>query len=194
MEKIAELEALLFYYGEPISIKRIAALLDISEKESSDLVQDLAKNLEESTLRGICLVDKDGMIQLLTKPEGSKIIQKIMKEEFREELSPASLETLSLIAYLGPVTRPTVDFIRGVNSSFTVRNLLLRGLIERETGKGNAYEYKPSIDFLSHLGIKKTTDLPEYDAYRDIFINFEESQKEQEIKSEEIKKEAEKLL
>jgi len=180
MKKIAQLEALLFYYGEPIRFKNIASLLEISEEESKILVKEFQKNLLDDPNRGICLITNEWNVQLLTKPETSPIIQKIMKEEFREELTPAALETLSLIAYLGPVSRPTIDFIRGVNSSFTARNLFLRGLVERDMGKGNAYSYKPSIQFLSHLGITNVEDLPEYKSYSEIFNQFKEHQKEGE--------------
>jgi len=179
MSKLSQFEALLFYYGEPITLKKIASLLEIEEKEVQTLIDEFQKKLSSDSDRGVRLVVHGGMVQLLTKPETGDIIQKIMKDEFREELTPASLETLSLIAYLGPVSRLTIDFIRGVNSSFTVRNLFLRGLIDREIGKGNAYSYKPSIQFLSHLGISSVEDLPEYNSYKNIFKQFEENQQEE---------------
>ena len=103
-----------------------------------------------------------------------RVAQALIQDEFREELSPAGLEVLTLIAYLGPVPRSTVDYIRGVNSSFTLRNLVVRGLVERdpETSRGNLYAYRTTALFLRHLGLARAADLPEYDDYRAKLMTF----------------------
>jgi len=166
--KLAELEAFLFHYGEAAEIKKIAKILKLKEKEAADLVDFLEKNLREAESRGLMILKQNNRIQLVTKPDFEDINKELIKEEFREELSPASLETLSIIAYLGPVSRATVDFVRGVNSSFTMRNLLIRGLIERypDPKRTNVFIYKPSFDLLKHIGISKVEDLPEYEKFQ----------------------------
>ncbi|MDO8557284.1 MAG: SMC-Scp complex subunit ScpB [Candidatus Jorgensenbacteria bacterium] len=192
----AKLEALLFYYGEPIAIERAAKLLGIKEDECKTLAHELGEALKNDLNRGLLLIINGDEIQLATKPEVQEVGKKIITEEFKEELSPASLETLSLIAYLGPITRPSIDFIRGVNSSFTVRNLLIRGLVERQSGKGHAYLYHASSNFLSHLGITAPEELPEREGYQKIFTEFEEAQKKQNMAEqiEPVKKDKEENL
>ncbi|MFH1192771.1 MAG: SMC-Scp complex subunit ScpB [Candidatus Jorgensenbacteria bacterium] len=169
------LEALLFSYGEPMKMDRIAKLLDLKKEECGELVAAWQAALAGDTARGLTLIVHDGAVQLATKPEEKQVGEKLLQEEFREELSPAGLETLSLIAYLGPVPRATVDYIRGVNSSFTVRNLLVRGLVERHAveGKGNAFHYLPSFQFLKHLGLTRIEELPEYERFHSALERIE---------------------
>lgn len=165
----AAVEALLFVYGEPMKIKRIADILKIKE----NAVEEALKELENGYLaenRGLKLVLNDRQAQLATKPDFAVILEDFIKEEFKENLTPASLETLSLIAYLGPISRVQIDYHRGVNSSFILRNLLIRGLIERflDPQKNNAYLYQSSFDLLKYLGISKIEELPEYDKFKTI--------------------------
>jgi segregation and condensation protein B len=108
--------------------------------------------------------------QLTTSPTSSDIISKYLKETLREDLTPASLETLAIISYKGPMTRPEIDNIRGVNSSFIIRNLLIRGLVERDLDvkKANAYVYKISFDLLRKLGLEKIEQLPGFQEYNSL--------------------------
>lgn len=114
--------------------------------------------------RGLRLVEKDGEWQMASAPENSEIVGNLIKSEFEEDLTKASLETLAIVAYKSPVSRAEIDNIRGVNSSFILRNLLIRGLIERIDNPRDArsYLYRPSFDFLKHLGLSKIEDLPNY--------------------------------
>ena len=171
----AELEALLFYYGEALPLSRIAKLLGVTLVECRSLVESWAAMLSENPERGLTLMRDGDTVQLVTKPELKRITQAVIQEEFREELSPAGTETLSLIAYLGPITRPRIDYIRGVNSSFTVRNLLMRGLVDRihSEGKGHLYEYRVSMQFLKHMGLARAEDLPDYGRYHALLKDFE---------------------
>ena len=167
MEITSKLEALLFIYGDPLEIKKAAKILGASPDEIASAVKDLQAALAASD-RGLTLVEHDGSLQLATKPEFGQLLQTVLKAELNEALSPASLETLSIVTYAGPVSRAEIDYIRGVNSSFTVRALLLRGLITRETDpqRANAYLYKPSIDLLHHLGVSRTEELPEFERFK----------------------------
>ncbi len=173
-KKLAELEALLFIYGEPMETKKIAKLLDVKENKAEELINELETKLVDDS-RGLALMKDGTRVQLATKPEFQKIHETLIKEEFREELTPAALETLSVVAYLGPVPRSTIDYVRGVNSSFILRSLLMRGLVERETSeeRKNVYEYWVSLEFLKHLGLNSKEELPEFEKYRNILTSFE---------------------
>jgi segregation and condensation protein B len=173
--KFAEIEALLFFYGEPMALDRIAKLLEVKRDVCRELIDRWSAALSLDAGRGLMLLQNGDTVQLVTKPSLKVIGEKLVKEEFREELTPAGLETLSLIAYLGPITRPRIDYIRGVNSSFIVRNLLMRGLIERTQSaeKGHLFEYRTSVDFLKHMGVSGIRELPEYERYHAMLTEFE---------------------
>ena len=114
--------------------------------------------------RGIVLIEKGNEITLGTAPESSKLIENLQKEELNKELSKASLETLSIIVYKNGVSRAEIDYIRGVNSSFTLRALSIRGLIEKtvDTKDNRRYIYKPSFELMSYMGMKSMEELPDY--------------------------------
>ncbi|MDO8469590.1 MAG: SMC-Scp complex subunit ScpB [bacterium] len=172
----AQLEALLFQYGEPIAVGRAAKLLGIEPSACGTAVDELERALNADLGQGLTilrhgstpLTTGGSSVQLVTKPTCQHIAQALIQDEFRAELSPAGLEVVTLVAYLGPVPRSTVDYIRGVNSSFTLRNLVVRGLVERdpEASRGNLYAYRTTARFLRHLGLARGADLPEYAAYR----------------------------
>jgi len=184
-QKLAELEALLFYHGSPMSRARVASIMGVPREEADELIEAYRSALEGDAARGCVLSVLGDEVQLLTKPSVKAVVERAMKEELREELTPAALETLALIAYLAPVARPTLDYIRGVNSSFIVRNLLMRGLVERDGSKGNAYLYRPTGAFLSHLGISSLDQLPDVERFRSVLRDFETAGAQEEKKTEE---------
>lgn len=175
---LAALEALLFYYGEPLDEKKISKFLEVPEKKCGVLIEALSAKLDADDKSGLTLLKRGNFFQLATKPSLARLGQKLIQEEFKEELTPAAVETLSIIAYLGPIPRSTVDYIRGVNSSFILRSLLMRGLVTRgfQTARKNTFEYQMSFDCLKHLGLNKIEDLPEYEKYKNILNTFEASQ------------------
>ncbi|MEK7546673.1 MAG: SMC-Scp complex subunit ScpB [Patescibacteria group bacterium] len=166
-DKLAELEALLFIHGEPLARKKAWKLLELPEEDFNPLLDEFEKRLAGDG-RGLALVRDDEKIQLATKPQFAKLIEGFVKEELSEDLTPASLEALSIIAYLGPVSRSEVDYRRGVNSSFTVRNLMLRGLVERFSApeRPSSFLYKPTFEFFRHLGVKGKEELPDFEKFR----------------------------
>jgi len=163
----ARLEALLFIYGEEMTYKKIASALNLSVEEVKSGAKELRLALESAD-SGLTLVEHDNSLQIATKAEFGALLDTVLKQELREALSPASLEVLSIVTYAGPISRSEIDYIRGVNSTFSIRSLLLRGLISRETDsqRGNSYIYNPSIELLHHLGITGVGDLPEYQRFR----------------------------
>lgn len=159
------LETILFAYGEPISEEKLAKLTESKKEKVVSALEELARDY---TGRGLVLLKKDGEWCLGTNPENAKFVEDLMKSEFGEELSRAAVETAAIIAYKGPITRADIEYVRGVNSSFTLRNLLVRGLVERIENPKDArsYLYRISFDFLKHLGLTKIEDLPQYEEYR----------------------------
>ena len=184
---LSKLEALLFIYGEPIEVKKLVKILGLKDSDIKDGLILLEEELKKEN-RGLMLVQDKNKVQLATKPEFSKILADISKQEFTEELTPASLETLSIVSYAGPITRADLEFIRGVNSSFTLRALLMRGLVERETDpkRSNAYLYRVSFELLRHLGVSKNEALPEYQKYKSL---VEQLHKDLTVKEQTINKE-----
>ena len=157
----AKIEAILFFKGEPISLKNLATLTGVKESEVKEAITLLENKLVD---RGVKLVFKENEVMLATAPEASELITRITKEELSRDLGRAGLETLSIILYRGPVSRKEIDYIRGVNSAFIVRNLLIRGLVERVTSNKDerVFLYKPTLDLISYLGITRVEDLQEY--------------------------------
>lgn len=171
--KIAKLEALLFVYGEPLAYKKIAKFLDVKADEARELAAALADHLKNREAGLALLVDEE-KVQLVTHADFGSLLEEIIKEEFNEELSPASLETLSIILYAAPVSRAELEYIRGVNSSFTLRSLLLRGLIERspDPHRPNAFVYNPSFEVLKYLGVGRREELPEFEKFKKLMENL----------------------
>lgn len=175
-KNIASLEALLFIYGEPITLEKAARTLQIERNELEMAAKELQNSLASEN-RGLSLVFHGEKIQLATKPEFAKILEGFVKEELSEELTPASLETLSIISYFGPISRNRIEYLRGVNSSFILRSLLLRGLIERisDPDRPQGYVYESSFDLLKHLGLTRKENLPDYEKFHSLLTAFESS-------------------
>ena len=172
----AKLEALLFLYGEPVKLKKLAEVLGVKGGELEDTINSLSLKLDASD-RGLHLVKSDERLQLTTKSSLSLLLSTIAQEELDSGLTPASMETLSIIAYLGPCKRSLVEHIRGVNSSFILRSLLIRGLLLRkhDPNRTSTFVYQVSFDFLRHMGVGHVSELPEYEKYRDFESLFENS-------------------
>ncbi len=170
-----QLEAVLFWKAEPISLKKLADYLHSDEKAVGEGLEVLEKELKE---RGLTLVRTSEDVMLGTAPQVSALIQEISKEELSKDLGKAALETLSIILYQGPISRTDIDYIRGVNSQFIIRNLLIRGLIERidNPQDSRGFLYKATVDLLSHLGLSKLTDLPEYESVRKDIADFKNTE------------------
>ncbi len=177
MDILSQIEAILFIYGEPIEIKKIAEKLNIDIAICKEKIKELESILKNDSKRGLTIIENDEKIQLVTKPELNEIIEKFIKEEYKENLTPVALEVLTIIGYLGPISKITIDQIRGVNSAFILRNLLIRGLIDRKSYK-NTYLYYLSNDILKYLGISRVEELPNYQEYKKLleqYLNNEEN-------------------
>ena len=183
MDLSAKIEAILFWKAEPVSIKRLGSLLN----EKPDAIKVGLSSLGASLrARGLTLVQTDDEVMLGTAKELSSLIEQLTKEELSRDLGKAGLETLSIILYQGPISRADIDYIRGVNSQFILRNLLIRGLVERVDNPKDtrSYLYKTTLQLLSHLGVSKIGDLPEYEKVRSEIEAFK-TQKDTEAQSTE---------
>lgn len=159
-------ETILFAYGDPLSAEKLAKAAKAKKEEVMATLHSLCEEYKE---RGFSLVEKDGEWQLGSNPNNAVYAEDLVKSEFAEELSRAALETLAVVAYKGPLTRADLEFVRGVNSSFTLRNLLMRGLIERIENPKDArsYLYRVSFKFLQHLGLGSGEELPGLKEFKD---------------------------
>jgi segregation and condensation protein B len=173
-KKLAEFEALLFIHGEPISYKKIESVLGLEAGECEKLIAEMKKTLENSG-RGLQLVAGNDKVQLATKPEFNIILENFVREELSEDLTPASLEALAIIAYLAPISRAKIEYLRGVNSLVILRSLMIRGLIERlpDPQHASGYLYQPTFDLMKQLGLQGKEDLPEYAKFQELLKVFE---------------------
>ncbi len=161
------IESILFSVGEPISVEKIADTLNEKQSLVKEAIEQLAKDYQDKG-RGLRIIRKGEKIQLVTAPENSHYIEKMIKDEVQQDLTPAGLETLAIIAYRGPISRAEIEEIRGVNSSYILRNLLIRVLIDRKghPEDSRAYVYEISFNFLRKLGLSSIKELPNYNKFQ----------------------------
>jgi len=162
MELTAQLEGLLFYRSVPVKKAGLSQLLNLTEEQLEVALSDLTTRLETGGTR-LLITDKE--VQLVTAPELDELIESIRRDELNRDIGRAGAETLAIILYREPVSRAEIDLIRGVNSSFILRNLMIRGLINRSMRQDGlrSYFYSITPSLLAHLGITKKTDLPGYE-------------------------------
>ncbi len=175
----SQLEAILFWKAEPVSVKRLSEILEKSEDEIRAAVASLRTAL---TGRGLTLIELEDHVTLGTAKEMSAIIEKLTKDELIKDLGKAGLETLSIVLYQGPISRPEIDYIRGVNSQFILRNLLVRGLVEKVENPNDrrSFLYKPTLELLAHLGLSSLSGLPDYETVRKNIEAFKNAANEEQ--------------
>lgn len=182
----AKLEALLFWFAEPVSKKRLMELLSVNKADLSSLIIELESELQG---RGISIVDNGEEVTLTTSKNVSDILEAISKEELSRDISKASLDTLSIVLYVGPISRAEIDYIRGVSSQYTLRNLMIRGLIQKVDNPKDERKvlYIPTLELLAHMGVGKIEDLPDYEKIRSEISQIRNTQAEQNINQTENK-------
>lgn len=162
MSLLSRLEAVLFVASKPLSLKQLSNALSVSVSELEDALKILSEkwNIPES---GIHILSSADSFQMVSNPELADVVEKFVQKEVTSELTRAQLETLTVIAYRGPITRPEIEQIRGVNCSLILRNLLMRGLLEERSEADDLVpSYVLSIDALRVLGIGSPEELPDY--------------------------------
>lgn len=160
----ALLQALLFASGEPLSKKRLASLIGVTPAILQQATDALSEQLKGS---GLAIVETESDLELRTAPEAAEAVKKLREAELSRDLGKAGLETLAVVAYRGSATRGEIDWVRGVNSSQTLRSLLLRGLVEKTEDEKDRRRarYHITVDALAHLGVSKKEDLPDYQEF-----------------------------
>jgi len=157
----AILEAILLASPEPLSVRRIAEVIGLDEKDARILVEDLKKEYSQPG-RGLLLQEMAGGYVLTTRPEYGEYVEKLLAPKGKG-LSHAALETLAIIAYRQPITKAEMEGVRGVKVDRSVETLLERNLIRevgRRDGPGRPMIYGTTKDFLTYFGLKDLSDLP----------------------------------
>lgn len=162
------IESLLFISGEPLTTEKIAAIIGKKEKETESILEEMRNDFFHHH-RGLCLLNIENQWQLTTIKEAAPFINKLQKITFEGDLTSSAIETLAIIGYKGPLTRGEINEIRGVESSYILRQLLLRGLIERKVHpqRGSTYLYYLSGECLKFLGVSRVTELIDYQNLHD---------------------------
>lgn len=175
------IEALIFYRNEPVTYSWLAKELQLPEAKIITEIESMKDYYEG---RGLALLRTDEEVSLVTSAAAKEVIAVLENREEERELSKQALETLAIVAYKGQITKPEIDYIRGVNSVFILRNLLMRGLV---TKKQNLLDKRSPLyiltpDCLAHLNVTSREDLPGFQSAQErlneLEDRFHESQKE----------------
>lgn len=162
----AKIEGLLFVAAKALHEKKIAEVVGAKREDVTKVVDELAEEYD-SRNGGLRIIRHGRDVRMSTSAEIAKVMQQYLKDETTGELTKPSLETLTIVAYRGPITKGELEQVRGVNCSLILRNLMMRGLVGSDGEHGmptTTYDVTP--DFLRFLGIPSIERLPEYDKLR----------------------------
>jgi segregation and condensation protein B len=162
------IEAMLFYKATPLKKDSLRKLFEVSEADFVHALEQLRHRLEFGATR---LVETETEVSLATAPELSEFVESLRKAELKGDIGKAGAETLAIILYREPISRAEIDRIRGVNSSFILRNLLVKGLVAREA-VGNSYQFKITPDLLKHLGVSSKQELHHFSEFMTAIDSF----------------------
>jgi segregation and condensation protein B len=162
MELTQKLESVLFVSNKPLSTEQLAKFVNASAQETEVALASLAESKKQD---GIILLNVNGYWQLATHPENVELVKTFLNADLREKLTDATVEVLGIIAYRQPISKAEIESIRGVNSQYSVRQLLMRGLIEKVANPNDNRSnlYQVTTEFLQHLGLQSVNDLPEFE-------------------------------
>ncbi len=163
-ELIASLEAILFVAAIPVTVNQLAEALTQPAEDIQSGLQELSEKYALSG--GLSLQWHAGRVQLTTSPHLAAIVEKYLGLEATSRLSRAALETLSIVAYRQPITRPAIDAIRGVSSDGVLKSLLSKGLLQeagRAEGPGRPILYETTPEFLQHFGLSSIEEMPPFE-------------------------------
>ncbi|MGE8034411.1 SMC-Scp complex subunit ScpB [Lysinibacillus sp. NPDC093692] len=160
----SRIESLLFVVGDDgLTIKQLSQLLVEPEEIVVEKMEALKTTYEEDGSRGITVKEIAGVYQLITKPELADTIQRLVENPTAQSLSQASLEVLAIVAYKQPITRVTIEDLRGVKCERPIQTLASRGLIKevgRSEGTGRAILYGTTKEFLNYFGLNSIEEMP----------------------------------
>jgi segregation and condensation protein B len=159
----AMVESILFVAAEPVPVPLLASALDTDDRAVEDALESLE---QEYRARGLKILRMGDRVHITSAPRAAQVVEKFLGMEHTIGLSRAALETLAILAYKQPLTRPQIDSVRGVNSDSVLDNLMAKGLVEemgRTEGPGRPILYATTADFLRHFGLGSTAELPALD-------------------------------
>ncbi len=158
----SKIESILFVASKPLSVKNLAKHLAVPKEDIVFVLQELFLKYNGPEA-GVILLQNNDEWQMVSNPNNKEVTENFVKAEITEELTRPQLETLTVISYCGPITKPELEQIRGVNCSLIIRNLMMRGLVkETESPTALIPTYEVSMDFLRHLGLSSLSELPDY--------------------------------
>jgi len=162
----AKIESILFVAARPLTVAKLAEICGESKDKVAEAVETVAAEYD-SRAAGIRLVRHGDSVQMATAQETAELVREFLKDETTGELTKPSLETLTIVAYRGPLTKAEIEQVRGVNCSLILRNLMMRGLVEAMGEHGNPLtQYRVTMDFLRFLGLSSVEEMPEYETLR----------------------------
>jgi segregation and condensation protein B len=156
----ALIESILFVASDPVPVPLLASVLDVKAGQVEEALQILE---QEYWKRGLKILRMGDRVHITTSPRAAQAVEKFLGYEHTTSLSRAALETLSILAYKQPLTRPQIDAIRGVNSESVLDNLIAKELVEeigRTDGPGRPILYGTTETFLRHFGLGSVAELP----------------------------------
>lgn len=160
------IESVLFIAGRPLTAAKLANLLELDKQQIIDALQALEDDYRTRN-GGVAFLRHGDEVQLVTPVEAAPVVQKFLKDETTGELTKPALETLTIIAYRGPITKSDLEKVRGVNCTLILRNLMMRGLVTAEDDKKRLVTYyQLSVDCLRFLGLTRVEELPSYESLR----------------------------
>ncbi|GLC32450.1 SMC-Scp complex subunit ScpB [Clostridium omnivorum] len=181
------IESILFVSGEPLLLNDISSILECETSFAEMLLQELSEQYNKEN-RGIQLIKVNAGYQLVTKAKNSEYVQKLLKTNTRQSLSQAALETLAIVAYKQPITRASIDEIRGVKSDRALTTLMDRNLL-KESGRldvvGRPILYSTTDEFLRHFGLDNLKQMPSIDEIVksiELFDNMDANENKEENK------------
>ena len=179
MSMMSKLESILFVASKPLSLKKMIGVLNVSEAEVRKALEDLKLKYNHRD-SGIILLENGAEWQMVASPDNKEEAEDFLKAEVSGELTRPQLETLTVISYCGPITKPELEQIRGVNCSLIIRNLLLRGLVKEKDDEASLLPtYEVTMDYLRHLGLNSLQELPNYEElHRHPFIETVKNESE----------------
>ena len=158
----SQILSVLFAASKPVLISELVEVLGDDESKIKDAISELMSQNKDS---GIIILAINNKVQLATNPDNSTQVKKFLSLELREKLTDAALETLAIIVYRQPISKAEIENIRGVNSQYILRQLLIRGLIEKIASESDkrSQHYRPTLELMQHLGIKDIKELPDFE-------------------------------
>lgn len=158
---LSQIESLLFVSNKPLTLKQLAKFTGSSEPAVREALAQLAADRAE---RGVVLLDASDGYQLATNSANSELVKNFLNADLRESLTEATVEVLAIVGYRQPISKAEIEAIRGVNSQYSLRALLMRGLIEKipnpHDARGSLYQI--TTEFLQQLGLTSVAELPDF--------------------------------